>query len=354
MNLAWLPWIGKQARGVCTPGMNCHGCPAATGACPIGSLAFSTAIRSPSMAVVGSLAAVGLGTGRLVCGFACPFGWFQDLLYRIPGPKIRLPRWSRYGKYVMLFGFVLMLPWLMGLGSGGFLSVAKPSPNSDPSGLRLEVTVRNPGSEPVEGVSLDAIYQAADGTTVATIRQDFPEVTVAPGEELALPSFVIENLLADNELVVTSPQSDIRPEPSKYFYFCKICPVGTLEAYLPAVANASDEGIYGVEGGAVARSLADNWFRLALAGGVLVMMWLASRFFCRVMCPLGACYGLTTRLALSRIELDTSQCTHCQACTKACPVELDVPSEVGSSECIACGDCIPACPQQGIRRRFGW
>ena len=40
--------------------------------------------------VLGFLIAVGALCGRIVCGFLCPFGLVQDLLYRIPLPK----RWK--------------------------------------------------------------------------------------------------------------------------------------------------------------------------------------------------------------------------------------------------------------------
>ena len=30
---------------------------------------------------------LGVTLGRFICGFLCPFGWFQDLLHKIPGKK---------------------------------------------------------------------------------------------------------------------------------------------------------------------------------------------------------------------------------------------------------------------------
>jgi polyferredoxin len=84
-----------------------------------------------------------------------------------------------------------------------------------------------------------------------------------------------------------------------------------------------------------------------------VGLWTTSRPFCRGFCPLGAFYGLTARFALLKIGVDKQQCIDCGECRHACPVELDVPNEVGGPECIACGDCISPCPQGGIKRRFG-
>ena len=71
-----------NAKTVCVPGLNCYSCPAAAGACPIG--AFQAVVGSSkfkfSYYVTGFLILAGVLLGRFVCGFLCPFGWFQDCL----------------------------------------------------------------------------------------------------------------------------------------------------------------------------------------------------------------------------------------------------------------------------------
>ena len=53
--------------------------------------------------------------GRFICGFLCPFGWFQDLLHKIPGKKFSTARLKplRYLKYIILIVFVILLPMLV-------------------------------------------------------------------------------------------------------------------------------------------------------------------------------------------------------------------------------------------------
>ena len=103
----------------CVPGLNCYSCPGALGSCPIGSLQAVIGSRDYSFSyyVVGFLIAFGAVLGRVVCGFLCPFGFVQDLLYKIPlGKKLRaLPgdKVLRYLKYVILAAFVLLLPMLV-------------------------------------------------------------------------------------------------------------------------------------------------------------------------------------------------------------------------------------------------
>lgn len=57
------------------------------------------------------------------------------------------------------------------------------------------------------------------------------------------------------------------------------------------------------------------------------------------------------------LEADNSQCTHCQICSKVCPVSLDVKEMIqkGSmvnDECILCGECVESCPKSVIKYSF--
>ena len=74
-----------KGKAVCVPGLNCYSCPAASGACPIGS--FQAVVGSSkfgfSYYITGFLILIGVLLGRFVCGFLCPFGWLQDLLHKI-------------------------------------------------------------------------------------------------------------------------------------------------------------------------------------------------------------------------------------------------------------------------------
>lgn len=110
----------------CVPGMNCYSCPGALGACPIGALqsALTARRRRFPLYVLGWLAAIGLLVGRFVCGWLCLFGLVQELLYKIPTPKLRIPdkidRPLRYLKYGVLALLVVGLPllWRSEYGAG--------------------------------------------------------------------------------------------------------------------------------------------------------------------------------------------------------------------------------------------
>lgn len=113
-------------KNFCVPGMNCYSCPGALGACPIGAMQslFDARRRKFAFSVVGYLAALGLLVGRFICGWLCLFGLIQELLYKIPLPKLKVPkkldRVLRYLKYAVLLILVFLLPffWRSELGVG--------------------------------------------------------------------------------------------------------------------------------------------------------------------------------------------------------------------------------------------
>ncbi len=93
---------------------HCYACPLATVACPIGLMAQFAALHVIPLMAIGVLVVVGALVGTAVCGWACPFGFMQDLLARIPTPKFSLPSWMGYGRYMTLIGLVLIVPVLFG------------------------------------------------------------------------------------------------------------------------------------------------------------------------------------------------------------------------------------------------
>ena len=101
-------------KTVCVPGLNCYSCPAASAACPIGALQAvvgSSKFRF-SYYITGFLILLGVLLGRFVCAFLCPFGWFQELLHKIPAKKLSTKKLRplRYLKYAVLLLAVFLLP----------------------------------------------------------------------------------------------------------------------------------------------------------------------------------------------------------------------------------------------------
>lgn len=124
-------------KTVCAPGLNCYSCPGALGSCPIGSLQAVLGSKDYqfSFYIIGFLILFGSVFGRFICGWLCPFGLLQDLLYKIPffrkrknlpGHKILIKL-----KYIIFLVFVIILPIVVtnfiGMGDPWFCKYICPS-----------------------------------------------------------------------------------------------------------------------------------------------------------------------------------------------------------------------------------
>ena len=240
-------------KGLCVPGLNCYSCPAAVGACPLGALqnAVAASASRPAFYVVGVLLLFGLTLGRVICGWACPMGLLQELLHKLPTPKLKKSRLTRalsWVKYGLLALLVIAVP----------------------------------------------LYYAFRRT----------------------------------------------PLPA----FCKyICPAGTLEGALGLLLHPANGDKLGLLGPLFSNKL----IVLLLIALACVFLY---RAFCRFLCPLGALYGLMTRLALLGVKLDAGRCTDCGVCRAVCPMDI---RRVGDRECISCGKCVSRCPEAAIRFQAG-
>ena len=112
-------YVGR-AKTVCVPGFNCYSCPGAIGACPLGSIqnALAAAGHQAGWYVLGIILFYGVILGRTICGWLCPLGLIQELLHKIPTPKIRKSRITRvlsWLKYILLAVFAVAIPLWYGL-----------------------------------------------------------------------------------------------------------------------------------------------------------------------------------------------------------------------------------------------
>ena len=245
-------------KGICVPFLNCYSCPAAVASCPIGALQHLLSRIRPSLKVgiyqfglfvIGGIGLIGILVGRMVCGWACPFGLLQEMLYKIPSPKFHLPPFLRFTKYAVLIFFVFLLPILivdkMGYGQS---------------------------------------------------------------------------------------------------WFCRyLCPVGTLEAGIPALFLFPG----------LRKQIGLLFFnKVFILSVLLIMMVLFKRPFCRLLCPLGAFYGLFNHVSLVQMEVDKNRCTKCNLCYEKCPMGIKIYEGPNQVDCIRCLICRDVCPFQAISLRM--
>jgi len=89
------------------PFLNCQACEMATGACPVGQIQISMLHGSVPLFAAGVIVATVALFGRVICGWACPFGLFSDIMDRFSlrrgGPG---HRWRAGGFVVAVLVFV--------------------------------------------------------------------------------------------------------------------------------------------------------------------------------------------------------------------------------------------------------
>jgi polyferredoxin len=85
-------------------------------------------------------------------------------------------------------------------------------------------------------------------------------------------------------------------------------------------------------------------FMLVLVGANVFV----PRFFCRLLCPLGALLGVFSRFSLVRINRDVHKCTDCNMCLARCEGAADPHAAVRVSECFSCMNCIDDCPEDAL------
>ncbi len=93
-----------------------------------------------------------------------------------------------------------------------------------------------------------------------------------------------------------------------------------------------------------------NVVLVGLFVAVVALNWIAPRFWCRYLCPLGALLALPARVAFWRPR-SAGSCSRCGACARECRTGAIMSKngfEVDARECVMCMDCQTACPEQAI------
>jgi ferredoxin-type protein NapH len=233
-----------QWHFICFPVLNCHSCPTSVFACPLGVMGQFVGAGIVPLSVIGAIALAGLVAGRFLCGWACPFGFVQELLYKVPYVKFGIPRWTRSIKYGMLLGLVIAVPY--------FFSTSSP------------------------------------------------------------------------------------------LYFCRICPVATIESAIPwAIINGTTDV------GALA-------IRLVILFAIIILAMGHRRIFCKVLCPLGAALSVFNRFAVIFPQRNEN-CIDCGTCNRACIMETEPGKKQFGvfddrvEECISCLECQKKCPTEAVQ-----
>jgi polyferredoxin len=84
------------------------------------------------------------------------------------------------------------------------------------------------------------------------------------------------------------------------------------------------------------------------------------RAFCKYLCPSAVILRLTSRLSVLKMATNRHTCNGCGACSRMCPMDIDVKAfavsgrRVLSGECILCQRCAQVCPTGAIAPSFSF
>lgn len=104
--------------------------------------------------------------------------------------------------------------------------------------------------------------------------------------------------------------------------------------------------------------IAGNLFYYALGIGLAYALK-DNRAFCKYVCPVAVPLKITSRFSLMKVKGDATACNSCDACTKMCPMDIDIPQYVHdgqrvlSTECTLCQTCISTCAKNALSIGFG-
>jgi polyferredoxin len=125
-----------------------------------------------------------------------------------------------------------------------------------------------------------------------------------------------------------------------------------LKPAVDAVLPGALAGLEGSPGAPLPRVFGGAWFIGFLLVGLVGMNLVIPRFFCRVLCPLGAFLGTLSRFAILRIDRDLTRCTDCNLCMRHCEGASDPQEALRKSECFVCFNCIDDCPEDALAFRL--
>jgi polyferredoxin len=126
--------------------------------------------------------------------------------------------------------------------------------------------------------------------------------------------------------------------------FTDICPIGILTGTIPTLILYPGKFVPGY------------YFLAAIVIFVLflILIFTIERGWCRYFCPIGAILAPFNKISILHISLAPKEkidkeCLHCNACSNACPMGIDVCNMNRDPECILCGKCINICPKNLIK-----
>ena len=143
---------------------------------------------------------------------------------------------------------------------------------------------------------------------------------------------------------------------TKYLYLLKYIVLAMISLLCYAGVYAKTKGTSPWEVSSMIRAgnfkLGGYAIGIVLLTILMIGMCVQERFFCRVLCPMGAVFSILPVLPLFTLRRDRSECIRgCRACTMKCPSDIELAPDTApelSGDCFQCQKCIDTCPKGNI------
>lgn len=91
---------------------------------------------------------------------------------------------------------------------------------------------------------------------------------------------------------------------------------------------------------------------------VTILSFYHGRLYCNAVCPVGALFGLISRISFFRFSVNSDNCTRCKKCQHTCRSNcIDVKGKhdeitIDPMRCVTCFDCMEICPENAISYKY--
>lgn len=320
------------------PWLVCWSDPLAVGACPAGSIQHFLTVGEFPFFVLGFFVIIGAVFGRMSCGWLCPFGYVQDLIYKMRDAT----KWIIVAIFALI---VVYLCWTSPVFASS--SLRKMLERGDYGKFYLWIGIYIVIFGAIFSLFfLKKVKKFTIGNAFANYGRFF----------FFLIPFIIFPLF------VQGPELPAEP------WFCKLCPSGTLFAAIPqflinsfprnwfppfGLARNSPFVPYGMSSYQDIRSMGQFMFGLKISM-LILLIWVltkSKRAFCKFACPIGFIYSGFNYFSAVRVVVDKDICKaeKCNICWKACPMDIKLYDRGATSHCIGCLECVTRCPHKAAK-----
>lgn len=368
--VAILGIFGIGMTGFIYPFFFCPASPGACAGCPIwviehGTIEIASGMRSGHLMIaylIGMFLVIGALFGRSFCGWACPVGTLQDL-FSFLNKQLKKTK-TLIGVSAIAFGLLLIgtvVPSILGeagidlqyymfigyIGSLGSFVLA----------LCGMIFIRK------TDILVTPIIIVAAGSVpwllaiiLRTLDIDSPFASIELMGLFGL-MFQVIGLVGIFRYILrdrVKPMKNMKGidrwarltkvgllaliAPTSWFFdtlfFTDFDPIGGITATIPELM-LNPSGWSGND---------FFWYKAVFVAGVIVLVTLIDRGWCRYLCPIGAMYGPANKISMTDIDFRKKECIHCQLCIKACPMGINPKEAKRDPECIRCGRCAEVCP----------